>query len=78
MDRRTQKRIASVQRIKSKPYYKPIGDEPDPVATCSARHWKWQMHVWVEMLKDLHTCDKGLLPQNEEGAAPDVSIAASR
>ena len=78
MDGRTQKRIASVQHIKSKPYYKPINEEPDPVAACSARHWKWQMKIWVEKLKSLQACDQDQLPQHEEDAVHDVIIAGSQ
>ena len=78
MDGRTQKRIASVQHIKTKPYYKSINEEPDPVFACSSRHWKWQMKTWVEKLKSLQTCDEDQLPQREEDAVPDVMMAGSQ
>ena len=51
MDARTQKRIASVQHVKQKSYYRRLSEEPDPTATCSTRLWKGKMKVWVRALR---------------------------
>ena len=78
MDARTRKRIGSVAHIKSKPYYKPIIDEPDPVAdNCSTRMWKFKMKLWVETLKSMQPCDRDQLPRHG-GAAPDVTAGIQR
>ena len=71
MDARTAKRVAQVQHIKGKPYFRAgLVDEPDPLAICATRMWKWKMKVWVETLKKAHTCDQDQLPQHEEDPAP--------
>ena len=68
----TAKRVAQVRHIQSKPYYKPVIEEPNPfMENCSTRMWKYKMRVWVERLKKTQTCDEGL-PQHE-GAAADVT-----
>lgn len=77
MDARTAKRIAQVQRIKGKRYYVPVAEEPDPVAICATRMWKFKMKVWVETLKKTHACNQDQLPQHEEDPAPAV-MAGSR
>ena len=70
MDARTQKRIASVQHIKQKLYYRPLIQEPDPLDEgCSTRAWKYAMKVWVETLKK-NAFNEGQ-PQHAD-AAPDV------
>ena len=75
MDPRTQKRISSVAHIKSKAYYRPVIEEPDPIdEACSTRMWRFKMKVWVATLKRRQTCDEDQ-PQHED-AAPDV-IAGS-
>ena len=72
MDTRTQKRIASISHIKSKPYYRPVIEEPDPFAeNCSTRMWKHKMKSWVEMLKRTQTFDQHQQLQHDD-AAPDV------
>ena len=72
IDARTAKRVADVQHIKSKQYYKPVIEEPDPyIENCSTRKWRFTMRTWVLVLKkNAKTCDRGL-PQHE-GSAPDV------
>ena len=77
MDARVAKRVAQVQRIKRKKYYVPVAEEPDPIATCATRMWKFKMKVWVETLKKAHTRNQDQLPQHEENPAPEV-MAGSR
>ena len=70
MDARTQKRIASVQHIKQKLYYRPLSQEPDPLDEgCSTRAWKYAMKVWVETLKK-NAFNEG--QSQHADAAPDV------
>ena len=73
MDARTAKRVAQVQHIKGEKYYAPVAEEPDPVAMCATRMWKFKMKVWVETLKKTHTRNQDQLPQQEEDPAPEVT-----
>ena len=76
MDARTQKRMASVQHIKQKPYYRPLSEEPDPTATCSSRLWKWKMKVWVETLKEQAAPPKAA-PEALQQELDALSLAAT-
>ena len=51
MDARTAKRVAQVQHIKGKPYFKPVVEEPDPFSEASTRTWRYSMRCWVQTLK---------------------------
>ena len=53
MDARTAKRVAQVQHIKSKPYYVPIAEEPDPFSDVSTRAWRYSVQIWKVTLKRL-------------------------
>ena len=67
MDARTTKRVAQVAHIRSKPYYAPVPQEPDPLTeTVSTRAWRHAMKVWVETLKK-NACESGQ-PQHQGGA----------
>ena len=63
---------AAIEHIKAKPYYRPVIEEPDPVAdNISTRMWKHRMKTWVELLKRTQACDPDQRSQHED-AAPDV------
>ena len=71
MDAKTAKRVAQVHDIKGKPYYRAgLIDEPDPLAICATRMWKWKMNVWVQTLKRAHARDQDQQPPHEEDPAP--------
>ena len=53
MEVRTAKRLAQIEHIRSKPYYSPLVEEPDPLLdeTVSTRMWKHAVKLWIETLK---------------------------
>ena len=53
MDVRTANRIAQIEHIRSKPYYSPLVEEPDPLLdkTVSTRMWK-HVKLWIETLEE--------------------------
>ena len=76
MDVRTAKRIAQIEHIRSKPYYSPLVDEPDPLLdeTVSTRMWKHTVKLWIETLKKKNKPCKN----EQRRAGPDVTTADSR
>ena len=63
-DTRTAKRVAQVLYIRSKSYYKPWIEEPNPFAeNCSTRKWRWVVKEWIQTVKDL----------DDEGGQRDVA-----
>ena len=51
MDARTAKRVAQVDHIKQKRYYRQTPDEPDPLLGVSTRVWKYTVRMWIRALK---------------------------
>ena len=71
MDAKTAKRVAQIQRVKGKPYFRAgLIEEPDPLAVCATRMWKWKMSVWVQTLKQAHARDRDQQLPHEEDPAP--------
>ena len=76
MEVRTAKRLAQIEHIRSKPYYSPLVEEPDPLLdeTVSTRMWKHMVKVWIETLKKKNKPRKN----DQRPAGPDVMAADSR
>ena len=73
MDERQAKRVASVQQIKQKPYYRPgvVDEEPDPLdETCPTRKWRYKLRVWVVALKRMQEQERGNAAAHDLMAGP--------
>ena len=75
MEVRTAKRLAQIEHIRSKPYYSPLENEPDPLVdeTVSTRKWKHLVKIWIGSLKKSKACKN-----DRRRAGPDVTAADSR
>ena len=59
MDARTAKRVAQVDHIKQKRYYRQTPDEPDPLLGVSTRIWKYTVRMCIRVLKASCKDDEG-------------------
>ena len=76
MEVRTAKRLAQIEHIRSKPYYSPLVEEPDPLLdeTVSTRMWKHTVKLWIETLKRKNKPCKN----DQRRTGPDVMAADDR
>ena len=71
MDARTAKRVAQVDHIKQKRYYRQTPDEPDPLLGVSTRMWKYTVRMWIRALKASWEDDGGR-PHRRDDVPPAV------